>query len=116
MPQGIGVGVLAAMVAVGQLTRWISVLATTLAKHGGDFLGEPRRRLLWAAPIFSILHPGFYVALATVIAPWYLLQRETTDFFRSVAIGYYAPLILSVWGITRALIGMKRKGVERLRI
>jgi hypothetical protein len=45
-----------------QFTRWLGLIAVSGSKLGGDFLGEPKRRLLWAAPFVALLHP----------APWFM--------------------------------------------
>jgi len=51
-----------------QFTRWVVLMATTGSKHGGDFLGPPRRRLLWAVPFVAVLHPVPWRLGAGVIA------------------------------------------------
>ena len=45
-----------------QFTRWLGLLFVSGSRHGGDFLGEPKRRLIWAIPFLGLLHP----------APWLL--------------------------------------------
>jgi hypothetical protein len=41
-----------------QFTRWLGLLYVTASKEGGDFLGPPKRRLLWAIPFVALLHPA----------------------------------------------------------
>jgi hypothetical protein len=38
--------------------RFLGLVLTSVAKHGGEFLGPPRRRLLGVLPIAAVLHPG----------------------------------------------------------
>lgn len=45
-----------------QLTRWAVLLYVSASKDGGDFLGPPKRRLLWAAPVVALLHPAPWMA------------------------------------------------------
>jgi hypothetical protein len=33
----------------------------------GDFLGQPRLRLLWMVPLVAFLHPGLYIIGALVV-------------------------------------------------
>lgn len=56
-----------------QLMRWGLLLWVAMTKHGGDFLGAPRRRLLWAVPVVALLHPAPYLLVVVVIA----LYRES---------------------------------------
>jgi hypothetical protein len=49
-----------------QLTRWVGLLYVSCSKLGGDFLGPPKRRLLWAVPIVGLLHPAPWLFFAAV--------------------------------------------------
>jgi len=60
---GFGLG----MVVAPLLLRWAALLHTTLGLHGGDFLGPPKRRLLWAAPLVLLVHPAPYFLVGTVV-------------------------------------------------
>src|SRR4051812_48114071 len=51
-----------------QFTRWVGLLYVSGSKHGGDFLGEPKRRLLWAIPVVALLHPAPWLVCAAAIA------------------------------------------------
>jgi hypothetical protein len=55
-------GFFAGMILWVQFTRWVGLLYVSGSKEGGDFLGPPKRRLLWAFPFLALLHP----------APWLL--------------------------------------------
>jgi predicted Na+-dependent transporter len=61
------VGFILGMIVVPLLIRWAALLYTTLGLHGGDFLGQPKRRLLWAAPLFLLVHPAPYFIVWTVV-------------------------------------------------
>jgi hypothetical protein len=59
-----------------QMIRWGALLWVTTTAHGGDFLGPPKRRLLWAFPFVLLLHPGPYlIVLAVVVTAWVLQGR-----------------------------------------
>ena len=51
-------GFIAGLLLSTQLTRWAVLLYESGSKQGGDFLGPPRRRLLWAMPFVALLHPA----------------------------------------------------------
>jgi hypothetical protein len=51
------------MLIVAQLFRWILLIRTTIVPCGGDFLGPPKRRLLWATPFALLMHPAPYILL-----------------------------------------------------
>jgi hypothetical protein len=54
------------MIVVPLLLRWAALLHITLGLHGGDFLGPPKRRLLWATPLVLLMHPAPYFLVGTV--------------------------------------------------
>jgi hypothetical protein len=58
------IGVLAAGLFTSAFAHWMALLHTTLAKHGGSYLGPPGRRLLLAAPFVFLLHPVPYLIVA----------------------------------------------------
>ena len=51
-------GLFAGMLLWVQFTRWVALLYVSGSKEGGDFLGPPKRRLLWATPFLALLHPA----------------------------------------------------------
>jgi hypothetical protein len=59
-------GFLAGTLLWTQLTRWVLLLYTVGSKHGGDYLGPPKRRLIWAAPIVGLIHPAPWLICVTV--------------------------------------------------
>ena len=62
-------GFLAGGLFVSYVMRWCALIFTTSAKHGGDFLGPPRRRLVWALPFLALLHPAPYIlCVAAIVA------------------------------------------------
>jgi hypothetical protein len=52
-----------------QFTRWLALLYVSGSKEGGDFLGPPKRRLLWAIPFLALLHPApWLIGMAASVA------------------------------------------------
>jgi hypothetical protein len=56
-----------------QILRWGTLLWVTTTVHAGDFLGPPRRRLIWAFPFVLLLHPvPYFVTFLVLITIWAL--------------------------------------------
>jgi hypothetical protein len=70
---------------VRQILRWLALLAVTTAKQGGDFLGPPRRRLLWVVPFVVFFHPGLYLISALIVSTGFCLLRHFTSHARAPA-------------------------------
>jgi hypothetical protein len=49
------------------VVRWAALVHTVFALHGGDFLGAPKRRLLWAIPLVILLHPVPYLVIGSLV-------------------------------------------------
>jgi hypothetical protein len=59
-----------------QILRWGALIWVATTTHGGDFLGPPRRRLLWVLPFVVLLHPAPYlVAFLIGLTVWALLGK-----------------------------------------
>jgi hypothetical protein len=46
---------------------WAVLLHTSTIRHSGDFLGAPRRRLLWFTPFVFLLHPVPYLIVGFLV-------------------------------------------------
>jgi hypothetical protein len=60
------IGFVAGIIFVPMITHWAALLGVVPRRHGGDFLGPPTRRLLWAAPL-AVIHP-VPILIAAVVA------------------------------------------------
>jgi hypothetical protein len=60
-------GVIAAMIFMSPFVHWLALVQTSFAKHGGNFLGPAKRRLLPTAPFVILLHPVPYLTVALVV-------------------------------------------------
>jgi hypothetical protein len=61
-------GLLLGMVLIPRVLYWIFLIHTSFAEQSGDFLGPPKRRLLWMAPLVLLFHPVPYLLLGLVVA------------------------------------------------
>jgi hypothetical protein len=104
LPIDILAGFLVAGVWVVQLTRWGLLIGVAIGKHGGDFLGAPRRRLLWALPFIALLHPAPYLLAAAIGLAVYSLQGDASDAVRAFTGGFYLYVTLMsmlIFGVHR---------------
>jgi hypothetical protein len=77
-----------------QVMRWGALLWVTTTTHEGDFLGRPRRRLLWAFPFILLLHPAPYLIALCVVFTSSALQGKV-EFVRLCFLGgFYAYIAL----------------------
>ena len=83
-------GLVASLLVMSQISRWVVLLVNATQRHGGDFLGPAKRRLLWTMPL-TLLHPGLWLL---VLIPWLSVRVFTTSshsgwrwFFGGLAIG-----------------------------
>ena len=89
-----------------QLMRWGVLLWVSTTTHGGDFLGSPRRRLLWVFPFVLLLHPApYFVALALTFTVW-ALQGKVGPIWLWLVGGFYAYI---------AILGLRMLQVYRIQ-
>ena len=109
-------GFFAATLLVSAISHWAALLVTVLGKQGGDFLGPPKRRLLWAAPL-AIVHPAPFLMVAALMggamAGLALLGRSWEWFFVGLygALAYVGLLASMAWRRSKA----RRAGPKPLR-
>ncbi len=60
-------GVFAAMIFMSPFVHWLALVQTSLAKHGGVFMGPAKRRLLPTAPFVVLFHPVPYLTAALIV-------------------------------------------------
>jgi hypothetical protein len=107
----VAAGFLVAMVSLGPILHWAVLFRTTLGLHGGDFLGPPKRRLLWAAPFVLLFHPvPFFVVGACVVTVLAALGRLSSGWLWFLA-GFYTYALLMGLLVLASL----RKARRRMR-
>jgi hypothetical protein len=106
LPLFLLVGFIGGGFLVTQLMRWGLLVWVLLTKHGGDFLGAPRRRLLWVFPFVALLHPAPYLLVAVVLALYRMFQGKVG-----------VPLLCVLLGLAvyLAMTGLTTLKVLRLR-
>src|SRR4051794_36051313 len=72
-------GFFAGLLFVAQFTRWGVLVHVTCSMHGGDFLGAPRRRLIWATPFVALLHPVPWLMFAAAVLGYRTLAANTAS-------------------------------------
>jgi hypothetical protein len=89
-----------------QVIRWGLLLWVSTTTHGGDFLGPPKRRLLWVFPFALLLHPTPYLVVFLLVFTVWTLQGK---------VGSIAPWLLGGFYLYIALVGLKILHLYRLR-
>jgi hypothetical protein len=60
-------GLVAAMFFLSPFVHWLALVQTSWAKHGGIFLGPPKRRLFPSVPLAVVFHPIPYLTIALIV-------------------------------------------------
>src|SRR5215472_2565269 len=103
------------MVVVPLLLRWAALLHTTLGLHGGDFLGPPKRRLLWATPLVLLVHPAPYFLVGAVIIVVLAVRGRISGGWVWLLVGFCAyALFMGIMIAMRARL-LRRKRVSTAR-
>jgi hypothetical protein len=100
----VALGFLVGVVLVPILLRWFVLANTVFGLHGGDFLGPPKRRLLWTAPIVLLLNPLPYVIVAIIVLAVEFARdpRPVAGVWLALGFCLYAVLIAGTF-LTRRL-------------
>ena len=102
-------GLFLGMILVPAALRWGVLVHTSVTKQEGDFLGRPRRRLLWFTPFAFLLHPIPYVIAGLLAASLFaLLGRLSTGALWILAGFYTYAVFIGVLVIPRTL-ALRRK-------
>ena len=108
------VGFISGMVVVPLLLRWAALLHITLGLHGGDFLGPPKRRLLWATPLVLLVHPAPYFLVGAVAVAVLAARGRISGGLGWLLAGFCASALYMGMIVTlTALKGRKRARTAR---
>jgi len=91
------------MFTVTRILHWVLLVYTSFAKLGGDFLGPPSRRLLWATPFVVILHPIPYFLLAALALAMLALTGRVSRGWLWFTGGFFTYALLAVLLAFRAV-------------
>ena len=78
-----------------QMFRWGALLWISTTKHGGDFLGPPKRRLIWAFPFVLVLHPGAYLLALTVFLTIWAFRGKVESIWLWPLAGFYVYVVIA---------------------
>jgi hypothetical protein len=106
------VGFLVGTLYLTQVSRWFALIYVTVQKDGGDFLGPPKRRLLWALPLVAVLHPGLWLVLAIPIVTFRAIQSPSEKLTWLLA-GFYLAISLMALTMIATFKRVRRKVAQR---
>jgi hypothetical protein len=95
-------GFLAGSLFFIQLLRWAALLWVSTATHGGDFLGPPKRRLLWVFPFVALLHPAPYLLACVAVFTVWTLQGKMGSIFPWALCGCYLNIVFNAFVMSRS--------------
>jgi hypothetical protein len=87
-------GVFAGTLAVSRILHWVSLIRTSVGKHGGDFLGAPKRRLIWVTPFILLFHPALYLVLGLLAVSALAIVGRMPAGWRWFIAGFYAYAVI----------------------
>jgi hypothetical protein len=118
-------GLLAGMLLWAQFTRWVGLLYVSGSKEGGDFLGPPKRRLLWAIPFLALLHPAPWLLGAAVFFAFRATRGDMgaggSWFFGGLALALLFMILITLAVLARwrrvrqSQVGGPNNSLERTR-
>jgi hypothetical protein len=98
----IAAGFLTGMFLLSSVVRWAALVYTVFGLHGGDFLGTPKRRLLWAVPLVILFHPVPYFVIGSFVTIAFVaLGRASAGWLGFLAGLYSYGLIAGFMVVTR---------------
>lgn len=83
-------GFFTAALAVSRILQWVTLIRTCVGKLGGDFLGAPKRRLIWVTPLVSLFHPAPYLVVGLLAASVLAVTGRLPAGWRWFLGGFYA--------------------------
>ena len=87
-------GFLVGMILTPAVMRWAVLVHTSLAKQSGDYLGPPRRRLLWFAPFVIVFNPAPYLLAALGFVTFLAFAGRLSAGWPWLLGGFYAYAVL----------------------
>jgi hypothetical protein len=91
-----------------QWLRYVALLVVAFSRHGGDFLGPARRRLLWILPIVVLFHPGVYLLIALVVVTGLYLQDRVASGWGWFLAGFYVYIVFAALSVASSYRRIRR--------
>ena len=101
-------GSVAAIFLLPQVLRWLGLIYTTITPQQGDFLGPPKRRLLWASPFLFLFHPTPYLIIGVIVVSVFTLLGRMSAPWTWLLLGFYSYTAFLSLLITVKLNRMRR--------
>ena len=92
---------------VPNVLRWAFLVHMTIKPLGGDFLGTPKRRLLWATPFVVLLHPLPYLVAGSAIVAMLALRGHAPVGWLWFLAGFYGYALLMGIGLAPRLMKLR---------
>ena len=105
----IAAGFFLGMIFVPLLLRWALLVHTSFGLHGGDFLGAPKRRLIWVAPFIILLHPFPCIVAGTAVLTILAVHGRVSSGWLWFLGGFYAYVLLMGGVVIPKLLVIRRK-------
>ena len=102
-------GFFSAMFVVTQWLRYAALFLVAFNRHGGDFLGPPRRRLLWISPFVVLFHPGVYLLIALLVVTGLYLQNRVASGWGWFLAGFYVYIVFLVLSLASRYRRIRRQ-------
>ena len=102
-------GFFSAMFVVTQWLRYAALFLVAFSRHGGDFLGPPRRRLLWISPFVVLFHPGVYLLIALLVVTGLYLQNRVASGWGWFLAGFYVYIVFLVLSLASRYRRIRRQ-------
>jgi hypothetical protein len=90
------------------LIRWWHLVHTSFSVQEGDFLGPPKRRLLWFTPFALLLSPAPYLILMIIAVPILIVSGRIPAFWSWLLVGLGAYALLAGFLIIPRVARLRR--------
>jgi hypothetical protein len=104
-------GFVVGSLVIAQITRWAALVCVSAGRHGGDFLGAPKRRLLWVLPFALLLHPALYLVGSVIFLMVAILRGKVGIIWFWFLGGLYVYIVVSGLVLLRAYRFQSRRPI-----
>jgi hypothetical protein len=101
-------GALLGTILIPVIMRWILLIHTSITTQSGDFLGPPRRRLLWFAPAVFLFHPAPYIVIALLVASVRAAIGRVSTGWLWFLVGFYAYAVMIGFLVVPRVLALRR--------
>jgi hypothetical protein len=109
-------GFCAATFTVSRVIHWATLIRISVGKLGGDFLGAPKRRLIWATPFVLLFHSALYLVLGLLVASVLAIVGRLRVGWCWFLAGFYTYVLLSGLLVLNVMRKRRSRPNEKSRI